>query len=502
MTRLAFLLAAACPAAFAQAAGTAPFPLGERVLRAIDASPVARAAFWGIQIVDLENGQTLYELNPNRFFVPASNTKLFTTALALVRLGRDYRFDTWVRAAAEPDANGVVRGGLRLVGGGDPNLSARAIPYRIGAATGNPLAAIEDLAAQTVARGVRRVEGDIVGDDTWYVFEPYPPGWGIDDPQYEYGAPVSALTLNDNAMTMLIRPGARPGDPAGIIFEPPLEFYQLDNRVRTIASGERRLRFDREPGGLQLRLWGTIPLKDRGVDRLLGIEDPALWAAMAFRRALERLGVTVSGKTTARHIRPNEIDDLERGPTPDPRAWGVEVAHRISEPLVEDLRVTGKVSQNLHAELALRAVARARRGIGSRHAGIEEMKIFLDELGIERSQYNLVDGSGLARLNLLTPASVMTLLRYMYGSPWREAWIGLLPVAGEDGTLSARFGNSPAKGRIFAKTGSLSHVSTLSGYALRADGGWSAFSILVNNYNASSGEVRGVMDRICNLIVE
>jgi D-alanyl-D-alanine carboxypeptidase/D-alanyl-D-alanine-endopeptidase (penicillin-binding protein 4) len=495
MTKTILLTLLACAALPAET-------LGEKIAHALDASPAARSSFWGVTVVDLKSGETLYETNANRFFVPASNVKLFTTALALARLGAERRFTTTVRAAARPDPSGIIRGEVRLVGGGDPNLSARALPYRPGSSDGNPLAAIEDLAAQMAAAGVRRVEGDIVGDDTWYVFAPYPEGWGVDDPQYEYGAPVSALAINDNAFTLRIEPGAAAGDPAALQFRPPLEFFQVDNRIRTVAVGERKIRFDRDPGGSQLRLWGSIPARDRGTEMLLGVEDPALYAAAALRSALAARGVTVTGSVGARHLLPNQIEDLTQGPTPDPTGWGFEIARRVSAPLVEDLRVTDKVSQNLHAEMALRAVARARRGVGSREAGVEEMKLFLDEVGAERTQYNLVDGSGLARLNLVTASTVMKLLQHMYARPDRESWIGLLPVAGEDGTLSSRMGGTPASGRVHAKTGSLSHVAALSGYIERANGDVVAFSMLVNNFNGRPTEVRGVMDKICNLIVE
>jgi len=480
--------------------------LGERISRLIEASPAARGALWGIQIVDLSSGETLYEANPNRFFVPASNAKLFTTALALSRLGPDYRFTTTVRAERAPDAQGVIRGALILAGGGDPNLSGRALPYRMGPGAGNPLAAIEDLAAQVVAHGVRRIEGDIVGDDTWYVWAPYPEGWGIDDPQYDFGAPVSALSVNDNAFTVSIRPGMHDGDVAALSLTPPLEYYAIDNRIRTTTIGERRIRYGRDPGGRQLRLWGIIPVRDRGEDLLLAIEDPAAYAAAALRSALEARGVAVTGSTTVRHVFPNQVPDLKEWPTmPSGDTLveaGTELARRTSAPLSEDLQVTDKVSQNLHAELALRAVGRARRNVGSLEAGLEEMKSFLDEAGIERSQHNLVDGAGLARLDLVTASTTVKLLRHMYDSPQREIWMGLLPVGGQDGTLSSRFGSSTASGRIRAKTGSLSHVAALSGYLHRAGGGWVAFSILVNNFNGPASEVRGVIDRICTLIVE
>ena len=476
--------------------------LAERIDRLLDTSPSAGAAFWGIQVVDLATGKTLYEQNPHRFFVPASNTKLFSTALALARLGPDFTFQTRVLAAAPPDAQGRIAGALRLVGGGDPNLSGRTIPYRMGAAAGNPLAALEDLAGQVAAHGVKRIAGDIVGDDTWYVWQPYAAGWGIEDPASDDGPPVSALTVNDNVMTLTLRPGVREGDLAALELNPAIEYYRLDNRVRTAAVGsEHRIHFDRIPGSLDGHIWGAIPLRDRGQDLLLGVEDPARYAAEAFRRALEDRGIVVEGSAAAQHRRPDEIPDLLEGLPPSPEP-GVELGRRVSPPLIDDLRITAKVSQNLHAELALRAVGRARRNMGSFEAGLEELKTFLGEAGIEPEAYNFRDGSGLARLNLLTPETVVKLLRFMFASAARENWISLLPVGGQDGTLSSRFGETAAAGRIYAKTGSLSHVSALSGYIRRRNGDWVAFSILVNNYNDRPADIRSIMDRICTLIVE
>jgi D-alanyl-D-alanine carboxypeptidase/D-alanyl-D-alanine-endopeptidase (penicillin-binding protein 4) len=477
--------------------------LPESIQKLLDSSPAARTAFWGIQIVDLATGKTLYELNPGHYFVPASNAKLFSTALALSRLGADFTFQTRVLAPAPPDELGRIRGSLRLAGGGDPNLSARPVPYRMGPVTGNPLAAIEDLAGQLVARGVKRVDGDIIGDDTWYVWQPYAVGWAVDDPQSDDGPPISALTLADNVLTLSVRPGANIGDPAALSLLPAIEFYRIENRVRTVApGGERRIRFERIPGSRDAQLWGAIPLRDRGQDLLIGVEDPAQLAAQALRTALEQRGVTVSGSAISEHLYPDGFADLTQAPE-TPSLTGIALARRVSAPLIEDLRITAKVSQNLHAELTLRAVGRARRNVGSFEAGMAEMNSFLAEAGIDPAGYNLMDGSGLSRLDLVTPSTVLKLLRYMYDSPAREKWISLLPVAAQDGTLSSRFGATAAAGRVYAKTGSLSHVSALSGYLQRPDATWVAFSLLVNNYGGrSAAEVRGVMDRICNLILE
>lgn len=473
--------------------------LDGRIHAALAASPAASGAFIGILVVDLGNGKTLAAENPDHFFVPASNTKLFTTALALTRLGPDYRFRTSVLADRSPGPDGAV-GWLRLVGGGDPNLSARAIPYRPGPTSGNPLQAIEDLADQLVDRGVRRVAGDVIGDDSAYVWAPYPEGWAADDGIWDYGAPVNALTVNDNAFSLKVEPGEREGDLARLTLDPRLEFYEVDNRVRTRAGTERKVWIDREPGSRQLRVWGTIPPRDPGETQVLGIDDPALYAAQALMDALSRRGVAVTGRPAVRHLYPNQVADLRQGPAPPP-GDGVELARRVSAPLLEDLRITSKVSQNLHAEMALRAVGRAARQIGSREAGLEEMKAFLDQVGVERNAYSLNDGSGLTRLNLVTPATVVKLLRFLYASAQRENWLSLLPLGAEDGTLRLRLSEIPA-GRIRAKTGSLTHVTALSGYAERKDGRTLAFSILVNNHQSPTSEIRALIDRICMLMLE
>jgi D-alanyl-D-alanine carboxypeptidase/D-alanyl-D-alanine-endopeptidase (penicillin-binding protein 4) len=485
------------------AAAACAASLSESIEHLLASSPIARTAFWGIQVVDLSSGKTLYELNPDHFFVPASNTKLFSTALALSRLGPDHTFHTRVLAEALPDSNGRITGSLRLIGGGDPNLSARSIPYQTGPITGDPLAAIDQLAEQIAARGVKRITGDVIGDDRWYVWQPYAVGWAIDDPQSDDGPPISALTINDNAITVGVLPGAHEGDLGVVTLSPPLEFYRIDNRVRTVvaASPTTVVHASRIPGTRDVTLWGSVPIRGRTPVFAMSIEDPAQYAAMALVRALEDRGIAVEGRAVSVHQRPDEIADLQQGPPIDPPP-GVELAQRVSAPLIEDLRITDKVSQNLHAEMALRAVGRLRRNVGSFEAGFEEMKEFLTEAGIAPESYNFRDGSGLSRLNLVTPAAIMKLLRYMYAGPYRDEWISLLPIGGRDGTLNNRFGDTPAATRVFAKTGSLSHVSALSGYIRRSDGNWLAFSILVNNYNTRAADVRGIMDRICNLIVE
>ena len=476
--------------------------LAEQIARLLDASTATRTAFWGIQIVDLESGRTLYELNPDRGFVPASNVKLFTTALALVRLGADFTFQTRVLAQSGPDTDGRIAGPLTLMGGGDPNLSGRDIPYRMGSKDGNPLAALEDLADQVAARGVKRVDGDIAGDDTWYVWQPYAEGWAVDDPKFDFGAPVSALSINDNTVSLEVRPAARVGDPAELILEPPVEYFRIGNRVRTApAGGPREIRFERDPGSREVRLWGSIPVRDRGEALFLGIEDPAEFAALAFRQALEARGIAVAGEALARHVFPNEAGDLKQG-APTPFHEGVELARRISGATDRGPAGNrqGKPEPARRAGLARRGARPApdrKPGCGSGgDAGISDRDRNRPRMLQFRRRLGAV-APGLADSGRRGQASAL----YVRFPCSRQLGVPLAR-GGPDGTLSARLGDGPAAGRIYAKTGTISHVSALSGYARRQGGGWLAFSILVNNYNARTAEVRGAIDRICTLMVE
>ncbi len=472
------------------AAQCAAADLPQAIDALMQASPAARASV-GIQVVDLKTGNTLYSRNADRLFLPASNMKLFTAALALERLGPDYRMTTRLVRATSGD--------LILVGGGDPSLSGRTYPYQKETSTPkpNPLHAIEDLADQAVAAGITRVDGDIVGDDQLYPWAPYPPSWTVDDVTQEDGAPVSALTLNDNVITLSIHPAARAGDLAAVSLQPALEYFAVDNQVVTIAGEKQaRIRLSRQPGSRQVLAWGTIPLGGATVRETVAVDDPALFAACALYDALTRRGVAIRGRPVARH----------RSVSEDP--WPVEgdvIATRTSPPLVEMLQVTEKVSQNLHAELILREVARVTRNSGTRESGLEELAAWLASIGIKSEEWRAEDGSGLSRNDEVSPRAVTRLLSTMAASKNGAAWLSLLPVGGEDGTLEHRLccvSDGTAARRVRAKTGSLTRAVALSGYADSRTRGRLAFSILVNNFAAPQAEVRAWVDRIALALVE
>lgn len=431
-----------------------------------------KAVHWGVHAVQLKTGKVLATFNADQFFIPASNTKLFSSAFALAALGPEHRFSTRVLATTAPDAEGKLSGNLVLLGGGDPSLSSRKYPYQVEQPfEDDHLAALRQLARQLRDKGVRHITGDIIGDDSLYRFDPIPNGWSADDGVFEYGAPVSALTFNDNVFTLKL-------DATGLTFTPAIEYFAYLNQVTSDPAGPRRIRVDRQPGARTVTLTGNLPPTANPYENDLAVDDPALFAAMAFRQVLREEGIRVDGIATPRHLKPT---------TPEL----VELARRDSPPLPQVLQVVNKVSQNLHAELMLRAA-------------LEKMPFadFLKQVGIEEKEVGLEDGSGMSRLNLVTPRAVVKLLTWLDKQGKLEAFREMLAIGGEDGTLRRRFNNSPKAKLIRAKTGSLSHVSALGGFAESRRYGTIAFQIVANNYNLPAQEVRSAIDRIALALVQ
>ena len=492
----------------AQAFGALPVhgaSLAERVAEITDTSAAERA-FWGIQVVDLDDGRTIYEQHQDKLFLPASNGKLFSTALALSRLGPDYFHTTTVVSKAEIDPDGILGGDLVLLGGGDPNFSSRLIPY-------NPkkefasdrLAPLRELARQVTAAGIKKIAGGVIGDDSRYVWQRHSPGWSIDDGMWGYGAPISALSFNDNTITMQVLPGRAVRENARVAFRPDIGYFGLDNRLRTAATRmvPRGLHLDRAPGTRELALWGDISIHSRGRKLTVAVDNPALFAARAFHHVLSETGVEIAGDARVRHALGHEFPSLKQVADPKTETYPTELAGVRSASLAETVKIVNKVSQNLHAEMLLREVARRRRGVGSFQAGLEDLEDFLEkDVGLREQEFVLADASGLSRRNLVSPAATVKLLTHMWKSENRETFVASLPIAGEDGTLDWRFSRTPVRGRIRAKTGTLSHVTAISGYIATADDRDLAFSIMVNNYGVQASYIRNLVDKICIALTE
>lgn len=477
----------------------------------------------------------IYEQNADKLFQPASNTKLFTTAAALALLGSDYKFQTTVESAAAPDKDGRLKADLVIVGRGDPNLSGRVLPYHLKTERMPPhVQAFEDLADQVVRSGIKVVEGDVIGDDTFFVYERYPEGWAIEDMVWDYGAPVSALCVNDNVFFLNIKPGEKVGDKAQLTLEPFTDYYKIDNRIETVAGpGRRNIAIDRQPGSDIITLWGTIPVADKGEGDALAIQDPADYIARLFKTMLQNRGVVFYGDAKARHFEaaslPPPVDESvtppvsqalgrenpaaenpvgevpaveKKAPVAAPATAMVVLARHESLPLIEDLRVIEKVSQNLHVEMVLRLLGKEKKGLGSLSNGLEVMKRFLAQVGLTSGEYTFFDGSGLSRQNLVAPEATVKLLRYMVSQPFGKQYAELLPIAGTDGSLSDRLKNSGLSGRVMAKTGSFSHTNSLSGYATTVSGKNIVFSIMLNHHTLRGRQAIAYLDQVVEAVVK
>jgi D-alanyl-D-alanine carboxypeptidase/D-alanyl-D-alanine-endopeptidase (penicillin-binding protein 4) len=490
-------------------------PLPQAVNRIL-ADPAVSQAHWGISVVAL-TGASIYKLNDSQYFNPASNAKLLTTAAAYALLPSGLTFTTLVSSDAPVGTAGDVRGDITIFGVGDPNISARTMPFGMKTErTGPPLAALEDMADQIVLHGVHLVSGDIVGDDTWFAYERYGAGWSWDDLQWGYGAPVSALSVNDNEVYLSAIPAAQVGENAVVSWVPSTPYYAVENSLATSPAGDSgKPGVDRSPGSMTVRIYGRTPVGQQGLHTAMAIEDPAEYAARSLRAMLLARGVQVSGKARAQHRQSADTSDFlsaQQAPvtlhpitieTVQSAGAGPNVlASHVSPPLGDDLVVTNKVSQNLHAEITLRTLGKFESSDGSLLDGTRVVRQFLLSAGVAPTDFVLFDGCGLSVQDLVTPRTFTTLLTYAARQSWGAAYRASLPVGGVDGSLSSRFKQPLLNGKVFAKTGTLGEARALSGYLVAASGQTVAFSIMCTDHSPSLPADRTAMDNIVAAIAE
>jgi serine-type D-Ala-D-Ala carboxypeptidase/endopeptidase (penicillin-binding protein 4) len=451
-------------------------------IRAVLNRPQYRNTEWGIDIYSIEEDRRVFALNENSFFSPASNVKVFTTATALDRLGRNFRFKTRLLYTGRLDPDGVLVGDLILVGNGDPNLS--------NSISGDPnvYAHLDLLAEEVKKAGIRSIRGDVIGDDSYFAYAPYGRGWLTSDLSRVYGAQVSALSFYNNVLAVTARP-AKVGQRATVFSYPARSMFAITNRSTTVAvQAKNTFGWSHTPGSNEIRVFGQMPVNQKGIVRYFNVADPALYTATILKERLQKAGVAISGKTRSRHS----------GEPPLPLMHPIYTHESI--PLADVVAFINKKSQNLSAEILLRTLGAEIKGIGTDQAGLDVVEEFLQRAGVETSMVNLYDGSGLSRNNLITPQAETALLRYMATRPSFPDFMSSFPVSAYDGTLRGRMHRSSAAGRVFGKTGSLKNVATLGGYIKTDSGQTLAFSIMANNA-VETGAARQATDRICEILI-
>ncbi|MGW7679817.1 D-alanyl-D-alanine carboxypeptidase/D-alanyl-D-alanine endopeptidase [Kribbella sp. NPDC054772] len=414
---------------------------------------------------DATTGETLYDRNGAERLLPASNTKLFTSTAAMHVLGPAYRFHTDVLATA-PVRGGMLRGDLYLKGYGDP--TALESDY-VG------------LAKQLKAAGVRRVDGNLIADDTYFDHVRLGDTWSWDDEPFYYSAQISALTLAPNtdydSGTAIVetRPGAAAGAPAKLNLVPANDTVKLVNTATTGATGSSNtLNVERDHGTNVVRVSGSIPLGASVDQEWTTVWEPELYAADVFRRALAAQGIAVTGQ-------------IKNAGTP---SGATRMARDESMTVGELLTPFLKLSNNMHAETLVKAMGAVAEADGSWSAGLDVVTNYAKSLGVDTSRIRLSDGSGLSRKVNVTADSITDVLIGAQKETWWKQWYDALPIAGNPerfvgGTLRSRMANTPAANNLHGKTGSLTGVTSLSGYVTNKDGRKLVFSMISNNYLSS-----------------
>ncbi|SDS31498.1 D-alanyl-D-alanine carboxypeptidase/D-alanyl-D-alanine-endopeptidase [Opitutus sp. GAS368] len=439
-------------------------------LEAYVTQPKFAGAFWGVKVVSLDTGRTLFAHAADARMSPASNSKLYACALALDQLGGDYRIVTPLLATAPVDAAGNIKGDLIISGRGDPGWNPRMEKKDF-------WTAFEPFIAALKQAGVKRVTGDLVADATWLREPPQGAGWAVGDLQDDYGAEISAISLDENYVDLHVTPAKEIGQPGVAEFKQPLSGLVLDNRtVTTAAGGQRHLQVQRLPGENRVLLQGELPLGGKAEETGVTMERPADWFATCLREALKRAGIPVEGKAVG-----------VRWPEP-PRPGAVKLGEVASAPLREIVATIMKPSQNLKTDLVFDHLGELRRKPDtpawrqSDELAVAALDGFLATAGVAKGHTIFEEGSGLSRNNLTTADATVRLLQFMAAHKEHDAFVAALPVAGVDGSLRRRMKGTAAEGNVRAKTGTLRYASSLSGYVTTAAGEKLAFSLMVNRY--------------------
>ena len=431
----------------------------------------------GIKVVSLKTGEVLYAKDSELLFHPASNMKLLTTATALTKLGPNFRFKTILYADTASFADSSITGNLYLKGFADPDLTTKDLWWMV---------------QKLKEKGVKEIAGNLICDENYLDDLYWGSGWMWDDVSSWYWAPIGALTVNDNCITVKVEPALNVGDSLLVHLDPPTSYMKIENYGVTVDSTDttrlKAFKVERKwrekentvvvEGGL------TVHSSEQEFD--IDVVDPSLYVGILFTEILQHENINFEGQ-------------ILKDTVPD---TSLELIQHLSAPLTEAVINTNKISDNLSAELILKTLGAELRGIpGTAEEGISVIKEYFQEIGVDTSSFELADGSGVSRYNVVSPDQIIELLKAMHQDFRVQAEFKTsLPIAGVDGTLKDRMKNTPAEGKLRAKTGTLQGVSSLSGYTTTADGELLAFSMMMEHFVVSTSKIRGIQDRIAAVI--
>lgn len=436
----------------------------------------------GVYIESIKSGQTIFSHNEHKLFISASNMKIFTTATALLKFGPRFRYRTSIYHS-EQIVNGTIKGDLIIKGSGDPSIAPRF-------SDGDSRYFFRAWADSLLVQGVKRIDGDIIGDASYFQTEPLGYGWQWDDEPFWYSAQINALTFNDNCIDVAVVANEKIGEHPNVYLSPPTSYFSVDNKAVIVKPDSIRSLFVTRPRlENKILVRNQIPINKPRYEKSISVENPAKFFVHVLSEVLKEKGISIGGRVRV----VNRTDQINYD------EFSLLFTHQ-SPPLSDIIFVVNKKSQNLYAEQLLTTIAAEYGRNATASEGVKVVISTLARMGISENEFLMHDGSGLSRVNLISPNSVGLLLRYMEKHDYFEYFWESLPIGGVDGTLRGRMRASPAAGKVRAKTGYVGHVRNLSGYVESAGGELFLFSILVNNYLHPTPAINLLQDRICILL--
>ena len=440
-------------------------------------------AFWGVKIQSLKTGEIIYQKNENKSFMPASNLKLYTTAAALTRLTPEFRYVTKLETDGKTE-NGILNGNVYLKGSGDPTICGR---YN----GGNVILTFQQWADSLKAEGINEINGNVIGDHSAFDSSPYGAGWAADYQTDWYAAQIGGIVFNDNCVDMTVIAGDTVGSPAKVTWNPPTKYINVVNETVTTPPDSNPpgyyISFHRNWSSNVVHVSGDFPINQPAWHESISVDDPALYAATVLKEVLVEKGIKVDGMP----------EDIGSPGAKQDSAGVTTLRTYTSPPLSTIVETINKRSKNLYAEQLFRTMGLVFYGHGDMTTGRYVAYPLYTSWGIDTTRIQMHDGCGLSPDDMVSPATTVSILTAMYRGKYFQPFYESLPIAGVDGSLKYRMKGTAAENNVHAKTGTIEHVSSLSGYVTARDGEVFVFSMMVNHFTVPASLAEKAEDGVC-----